>query len=417
MRGGLKLPAHKERATSSPIMRATVPAQLFVSLSKSAQLLVKHGDQVLLGQTLARDNNLAILAPASGTIKAIAADKNCVVIDNDGRETLHASIQPIDLASITPIALRERIELAGIAGLGGAAFPTGTKVRAAHERAVSLLLLNAAECEPFISCDEVLLREQADDVLLGTQALMHASGATQAVIAIENDKALAIAALHNALSQLANTSIRMRLVDRFYPTGGERQLIKLVTGNEVPSGKIPPDMGVLCQNVGTAVAVAKLVRYGMPLIERVVTVTGRGVNQSKNLVARFGTPIASLIRDCGDYVGRIDRLILGGPMMGVALDSDGHSVNATINCIIAASGDDLAPRGVEMPCIRCGECAHVCPAYLLPQQLLRFSHQHDRAALLELGLNDCIECGCCDYVCPSQIPLAATFIAAKKLQT
>jgi Na+-translocating ferredoxin:NAD+ oxidoreductase subunit C len=417
MRGGVKLSAHKARATSLPIARATVPAQLFISLSSNAQLLVKHGDQITIGQPLAQDNDLAILASASGTIKAVRTNKQCVVIDNDGRETLHSSIQPIDLSALSPIALRERIELAGMAGLGGAAFPTGTKIRAANERTVSLLIVNAAECEPFIRCDEVLVREQAADVLLGTQALMHACGATQAVIAIENDKSQAITALDNALSQLANPSIRIHLVDRFYPAGGERQLIRLVTGNEVPSGKIPPDMGVLCQNVGTAVAVAKLVRDGMPLIERVVTVTGNGVNQSKNLLARFGTPIASLIRDCGDYVGRVDRLILGGPMMGVALDSDEHTVNATTNCVIAASGDDLSPRGIEMPCIRCGECAHVCPAYLLPQQLLRFSKQNDRAALLELGLNDCIECGCCDYVCPSQIPLAATFVAAKQTQT
>jgi electron transport complex protein RnfC len=259
----------------------------------------------------------------------------------------------------------------------------------------------------------MLMRERADDVMLGTRALIHATGALEAVIAIELDQPLAIAAIAKSLSALEDSNIRLQALPTFYPTGGERQLVKLIADKEVPTGKIPPEIGALCQNVGTAAAIGHLVKTGQPLIERVVTITGSGVKQPRVLLARFGTPIASLISDCGGYAGQIERLIMGGPMMGVALDSDDTQVSAATNCIIAATAQDLKSRGPEMPCIRCGDCAQACPAGLLPQQLLRYARLHDREALVELGLDDCIECGCCDYVCPSQIPLTSQFVAAK----
>jgi len=309
--------------------------------------------------------------------------------------------------------LRTRIAAAGIEGLGGAAFATGVKLDLAAARGAELLVVNGAECEPFIACDDALMRTHAGDIVLGTQALLYASGAQRAIIAIESDMQVAIDAVGQALATINDERLSVRVIDTYYPAGGERQLIELLTQQQVPSGGLPQDIGVTCQNVGTAAAIAHLITSGRPLIERIVTVTGGGVVSATNLVARIGTPITSLISDCGGYTGHIERLIMGGSMMGVALQSDDEPVTAATNCIIAATSDDLVARGPEMPCIRCGECAQVCPASLLPQQLLRYARLSDRAALAELGLADCIECGCCDYVCPSHIPLTSNFVAAK----
>jgi electron transport complex protein RnfC len=383
--------------------------------SINAQMLVSRGAHILLGQPLARGASAVVHASISGTVSDISANSALTItLENDGRDEHHSSVQPLtDYRSFSANELRERIAAAGITGLGGAAFFTAIKLHAAAQHAAPTLIINGAECEPYITCDDMLMREHADDVMLGTQVLMRATGASEAVIAIELDQPQAIAAIAKAISFLGDSSIRLQTLTTFYPTGGERQLVKLVTGKEVPSGKIPPDAGVLCQNVGTAAAVGRLIRIGQPLIERVVTICGSGVKQPRVLRARFGTPIESLIHDCGGYVGQVERLIMGGPMMGVALDSDATPVSAATNCIIAATAQDLKPRGIEMPCIRCGDCAHVCPAGLLPQQLLRYTRLQDRAALTELGLGDCIECGCCDYVCPSQIPLTSHFVLAK----
>jgi len=297
--------------------------------------------------------------------------------------------------------------------LGGAAFATNVKLDVAVQREVELLIINGAECEPFIACDAALIREHANDVVLGAKQLPHATQANRAIIDIESDQAHAISAITQALADAHDARLTLQVIDTFYPAGGERQLIATLTKKEVPKNKLPQDIGILCQNVGTAATVARLVSTGEPLIERIVTITGSGVNAAKNLVARIGTPIASLIVDCGGYVGDVERLIMGGSMMGLALSSDDEPVTAATNCVIAATADDLVKRGPEMPCIRCGECAHACPASLLPQQLLRYSRLNDRAALAELGLRDCIECGCCDYVCPSHIPLTSIFVAAK----
>lgn len=337
-----------------------------------------------------------------------------IVVDNDHSDQRHATVRPIpNFNSVSPEELRARIDSAGIVGLGGAAFATGVKVRLASERRAELLIINGAECEPFIACDDALMRERAADVVLGAQALLRASEAARAIIAIESDQESAIAAMRQALASANDARIDLHAIDTYYPAGGERQLVRLLAGKEVPTGKLPQDIGVLCQNVGTAAAVARLVTSGEPLIERIVTVTGSGVNTARNLIARLGTPIASLIADCGGYAGHVQRLIMGGSMMGVALPSDDIPVDAATNCVIAATAQDLTARGPEMPCIRCGDCATACPASLLPQQLLRYARLNDRAALAELGLRDCIECGCCDYVCPSHIPLTSHFVAAK----
>lgn len=429
---GLRLEAHKERSTAQPITAATVPQQLVLALNQQAGAantpVVKVGDAVLLGQPIARPSSAHgawLHSPVSGVVVAIEPRpvppaqpddqqtvSQCIVIDNDGRDQ-RCDFQAVDYQQLSPEELREHIAQGGIVGLGGAVFPTARKLASLANNSGTYLLVNGAECEPYISCDDMLMREHAADVVLGARILQRACGAEHCIIAVEDEMRDAIAAMNNALRATGDGQIHLAIVPTVYPAGGERQLINTVCGIEVPSGKLPTDVGVLCQNVGTAAATARWLRDGEPLISRIVTITGDGVLQPRNLRARIGTPLSTLIADCGGYSERQHKLIMGGSMMGLELAGDDLPLIKAGNCVLAASLLDLTPRGVEMPCIRCGNCSDVCPAHLLPQQLHWYVQPPDPAALDRHGLLDCIECGCCDYVCPSQIPLTSRFRAAK----
>jgi Na+-translocating ferredoxin:NAD+ oxidoreductase subunit C len=430
VRGGLRLDAHKERSTAQPLTVAA-PAEIFIlpldqHAGAPAKPCVQAGDRVLLGQPIAEPSGTIsawLHSPASGVVAAIeprpaphhaGAPSLSIVIENDGREERHVPRTPTPgFEQLSPEELREHIALGGVVGLGGAVFPTETKLTACAADGEARVLLNGAECEPYISCDDMLMRERAQDVVLGGVVLLHAVEAKSCIIAIEDDVPQAAEALRKALAERRDERIQLVVVPRVYPAGGQRQLIATVFGVEVPFDGLPTDIGILCQNVGTAAAIAQWVRDGRPLINRVVTVTGDGVHHPANLDARLGTPIANLIAECGGYTQRATRLIMGGSMMGKALPHDELPVIKATNCVIAASALDLQPRSGEMPCIRCGACSEVCPAILLPQQLHWYVQARDLAALDTHGLMDCIECGCCDYVCPSQIPLAERFRETK----
>ncbi len=427
---GLSLASHKRQAMRRPIAAAAAPPLAVVALDQGdgriATPCIRAGDGVRVGSVLARAGDGAeadIHAPVAGQVREIAMLPTparsglglCIAIDNDGSDEPDPTNEPCpDYVGLPPDALIERIRRAGIVGLGGAAFPTAAKLDHGRERGIGHLVLNGAECEPWICCDDALMRERAPDIVLGAQVMMHATGAGRCTIAIEDDKPEAEVALRAGLALSGDARLAVAVLPALYPAGAERQLLTAVTGVEVPQRGWPSDVGLLCQNVGTAAAIAQFVRTGEPLIRRIVTVTGSGVAQPCNLDARIGTPLAALIEAGGGYAGVPQRLWYGGSMTGRALADDALPLTKSMNCIVAATGADLQAAGPELPCIRCGDCARVCPAGLLPQQLHRAVRSADEASLARFGLADCIECGCCDYVCPSAIPLAERFRLARQ---
>lgn len=427
LRSGLNLDGHKERSTAQAIGQASAPAIATILLRQHdgvATPRVKVGESVSAGQPIAdaqRENGVMLHAPISGTIVAMEARRSpqrpeapclSIVIENDGKSRRFEHPAVPAFQSLDPLELCRVLNQGGIVGLGGAAFPTATKILSSRGSPDIHLLLNGAECEPWISCDDMLMRERASDVVLGASILRHATSAKRCTIAVETDMPEAHAALLAAL-KAHGEDMELIAVPSVYPAGGERQLIATATGREVPSGGLPTDIGALCQNVGTAAAVARWIRDGEPLISRIITVTGSAIRNAGNLEVSLGTPLAQLIADCGGYVTEAAHLIMGGSMMGIALPDDDFPTVKAANCIIAATALDLQPRAAEMPCIRCGNCSEACPAALLPQELHRHALAANLPALERFGLMDCIECGCCDNVCPSQIPLTHRFIAAK----
>ena len=428
LHGGLRLESHKAQATREPIQRMPLPAQLILPITQHvgdpSQPIVAIGERVLKGQLIAEAGgtlSAPVHAPSSGTVVAIepwpvsrryGANAPCIVIECDGEDR---AVEPAAALPAyhtqAPEALRARILQGGIVGLGGAVFPTAQKLMQAASCDLRYLILNGVECEPYISCDDALMREHAREVLVGAQILMHALQLEICYVVVESDKPLALQRLGEQLAALADPRIVLKQVPTIYPSGGEDQLVQLVTNLEVPSGGLPSDVGCLVQNVGTARAIHDWIVHHQPLLSRITTVTGDGVARPTNVEARIGTLVADIIAFAGGYTERASQLIIGGPMTGKSVSTDRIPLVKASNCILVLSA---APSiGAERPCIRCGDCADVCPIQLLPQQLFWYSCADDEKKLRLHGLTDCIECGCCDLVCPSHIPLTAEFRVAK----
>lgn len=414
-------------STASPIVQAKLPGRLVIPvqqhIGEPGQLQVKTGDKVLKGQVIAQSSSYVsapIHAPSSGSIVDIdeypcphpsGLSALCVVLETDG-EDKWTELESIKYPnSKSPSELRQIVRKAGVVGLGGATFPTAVKVNPGPDAHIDTLIINGAECEPYISCDDMLMREYAGELISGCELIQYMVSSNHCLIAIEDNKPEALAALQTIIKDRALHTIEVIAIPTLYPTGGEKQLIKVLTHKEVPSDGFPSDIGVLVQNVGTAVAVHKAIHLGEPLISRIVTVTGEGINQPQNMQVLIGTPISELTEQSGGYHKDASKLIMGGPMMGFTLQTDELPVTKACNCILVENTPIDTPE--TMPCIRCGACATVCPAQLLPQQLYWHASSKNFDLVQDYHLFDCIECGCCNHVCPSQIPLVQYYRFAK----
>ncbi len=424
--GGIKPDSHKKESAHGTIAPVPLPPLLTVPLRQNAGLasrpVVAAGDKVLKGQVIAEPGgaiSVAIHAPTSGTVREIGMHPvphpsgltaPCVVIEADG-EDRWIERTPVDPYALPADALRARLRDAGIVGLGGAVFPSFVKTQTGGGQRIETLILNGAECEPYITCDDMLMRHRADGILDGAAILAHVTGAARIVVGIEDNKPEAIAAMTAAAAHRGGVPIEVVAVPTRYPAGGEKQLIRVLTGIEVPFGRLPPDYGVQCFNVGTAYAAARALLHGEPMVSRLVTVTGN-VERPGNFEVLLGTPIRALL-DLAVPKADTDRFLMGGPMMGFALPTVDAPVVKATNCILAGSEALFPPPGPEMPCIRCGACARACPMDLQPFELYWYSRAKILGKAQEYHLFDCIECGCCAYVCPSRIPLVDYFRFAK----
>ncbi|WXL24376.1 electron transport complex subunit RsxC [Ectopseudomonas mendocina] len=424
--GGIHPEERKELSNRMPIQPAPQAKRLTLPLNQHigapAEPVVAVGERVLKGQQIARANGFvsaALHAPTSGTVSFIGPQPyphasgmltSAIVIDADGLDEWTELSPCPDYRALEPAELLERIRQAGISGMGGAGFPTAVKLNARPTQKIHTLIINGTECEPYITADDVLMRERAAELLSGVDILAHLIQPEQVLIGIEDNKPEAISAIRAAMGE---RSYAIKVFPTKYPSGGEKQLIQILTGVEVPSGGLPADIGMLCQNVGTCVAVHDAVIHGKPLISRITTLTGEALERPMNVEVLLGTPVSELLQFAGLNENKLNRLIMGGPMMGFTLTDTRVPVIKTTNCLLASTAEELPPPPPAMPCIRCGECAEACPASLLPQQLHFFAIGQEHEQLKAHNLFDCIECGACAYVCPSSIPLVQYYRVAK----
>ncbi|MCS6190627.1 electron transport complex subunit RsxC [Shewanella baltica] len=425
--GGIHPPEVKFLSNATPIGQLPLASTYLVpvpQVGENCTLAVKVGDSVLKGTPLTQGTSiwhLPVHAPTSGTIVAIeprasnhasALPVNTCVIAADGKDTWCELVQN-QLDDLSHQQIVDKVRSAGIAGMGGAAFPTHIKLNPVSE--IDLVIINGVECEPYISADDRLMREYSQDILAGIGIIHRLLTPKRIVIAIEDNKPEAAKAMQTAVSQcgLPAGSIRVTVIPTKYPSGGEKQLIQIITGREVPSGAIPAKLGIVVHNVGTAYAIHQAVTQGKPLVERVVTVTGKNVGKPGNYWLPIGTPVDHVLTATEFTPEPDQKVIIGGPMMGHALANIQVPILKGTNCILVPSSQEIGSTPEEKACIRCGECATACPALLLPQQLFWHAkaEEYDKAA--SYNLKDCIECGCCSYVCPSDIPLVEYYRIAK----
>lgn len=425
--GGIHPPAHKTRSTGAPVAPASLPPQLFVSLAqhagKPAKPVVAPGDKILKGQLVAVADgvfSLPVHAPSSGVISTIdnfpqahpsGLAAPCIVIDTDGADRWTPLTPLPHWQDLGKAELLDRIRDAGVAGLGGAGFPTAVKLNPRSTLPIDTLIINGAECEPYITADDMLMRERAAEVIAGTLLVAHLlNEPARLVIGVEDNKPEAISALRKAAE---GSQVEVAVFPTRYPSGGARQLTWILTGREIPHGHHSAEAGVICLNVATVAAAWRAVTLGEPLISRIVTLAGDALREERNLEVLIGTPIHFLLEQQGLQPGALSRLVVGGPMMGFTLTNTEAPVIKTTNCLIAAGRKELPLPPPAQACIRCGYCADACPAGLLPQQLYWYARAGDQDRLKSHHLFDCIECGACSWVCPSSIPLVQYYRAAK----
>ncbi len=424
-KGGVKPPTNKTQSVTLPIAVAPLPSRLVVPLHQSIggtpRPVVQAGDKVLKGQLIGEADgwiSAAVHAPTSGTVREVAMhvqphpsglDALCVVIEPDGKDEW-ITREPLDYASLKPEEVRERLQQSGVVGLGGAVFPTHGKLTPAKTVPMDELVINGAECEPFITCDDLLMRERAEEVVRGIGIFRDLLQPKKVLIGIEDNKPEAATAMRAAVDAL-NEPFLVVPVPTLYPAGGAKQLIRVLTGKEVPASKRSTDLGVQCFNVATAYTAWRAIAHGEPVVSRLVTITGN-VHEPRNYEVLIGTPMDELLKLAHPHPDT-DGIIMGGPMMGFLVPDMQVPVVKATNCLIAHDDRLFPPKPPEMPCIRCGSCAEACPHELQPFEMYWFSRARNFGKTQEYHIFDCIECGCCSFVCPSRIPLVQYFRFAK----
>ncbi|WP_234086248.1 electron transport complex subunit RsxC [Azonexus sp. R2A61] len=424
-KGGVKPPTNKTQSVTLPIAAAPLPSRLIVPLHQSIggtpRPVVQAGDKVRKGQLIGEADgwiSAAVHAPTSGTVLAVAMqpqphpsglDALSVVIEPDGRDEW-IDRQPFDYANATPDDTRRYLQQSGVVGLGGAVFPTHGKLTASRSVAMDELIINGAECEPYITCDDLLMRERAADIVRGIGIFRDLLQPKRVLIGIEDNKPEAAAAMRAAVAELGE-NFEVVSVPTRYPAGGAKQLIRVLTGKEVPAAKRSTDLGVQCFNVATAYTAWRAIAYGEPVVSRIVTVTGN-VHAPRNYEALIGTPMDELLALAQPHPDT-DGTVMGGPMMGFLVPTPDVPVVKATNCLIAHADRLFPPKAPEMPCIRCGACADACPHELQPFELYWHARAKNFGKTQQYHIFDCIECGCCSFVCPSRIPLVQYFRFAK----
>ncbi|MBC7230428.1 MAG: electron transport complex subunit RsxC [Actinobacteria bacterium] len=413
--GGIHPPYNKELAKDEATKPCPVPAEVYIPLSQHIGApnvpLVSAGDRVELGQRIGATDafvSAPVHSSVAGTVKEIAevagftgARVKCVVITPDAEQPEFSRQPGKDLDAYSDEEIRAIAREAGLVGMGGAAFPTHVKLTPPKDKPVDTVIINACECEPFLTCDHRLMLERPSDLVAGLKLLMKAVGAKDGVIGIEANKMDAVEEMRKAAAGV--DGVKVDILDVKYPEGAEKMLIFALTGRKVPPGKLPSEVGCLVQNVGTAIALYEAAAWGKPLYERVVTVSGDGITKPGNLLVRIGTPIQSLIDACGGVKGDTAKIIMGGPMTGWAQPGAGAPVVKGTSGVLLFTAD-MVDVGEEHECVRCGKCVDVCPMFLQPNFIVQAvkREEWDRAEMW--GALDCFECGCCSFTCPAYIP-------------
>ncbi len=425
VRGGVHPHGHKDRSAALHILKPDLPEKLYLPLRQHAGAeavpVVKVGDKVLKGQLIAvapSEISAPVHASSSGTVveigEIIAAHPSgltttAIVIETDGEDRWVELDILEDPYKEEPMTLADRVAGAGIVGMGGAIFPASVKLKQGAKHEIKTLLVNGSECEPYLTCDDRLMREKAEEIIEGARLIRHILRAYRVIIAIEDNKPEAIAAMQAASE--AYGMVEVEVVPSRYPMGSAKQLIQHIVGREVPAGGRSTSVGVLVHNVGTVYAIYEALTFGKPLISRVVTVAGACVTRPRNVEALNGTPVEHLLQACG-LDSEPAKLVLGGPMMGIPLPSKTVPTIKGATGLLALAKKEI-PREQASPCIRCGSCVDACPMGLLPLDMAARSKVDDLDGAAEFGLSDCILCGSCAYVCPSHIPLVQFFNFAK----
>ena len=425
LRGGVHPEGHKALSALHVIRELPLPKHLYLSLQQHigapAAPVVQVGDRVLKGQVIATAQgnvSAAIHAPTSGTITALGdwvsphpsgLTAPTMTLASDGKEQWIETPTVADPFALAPADIAARVGAAGIVGLGGATFPAALKLNLSRNSGVQTLIMNGGECEPYLTCDNLIMRERADQIIEGIRLIALAVEAKTVLVGIEDNKPDAIAAMQQAAK---GTSVKVVSMPSMYPMGSEKQIIQVLTGNEIPAGGRPADIGVLVHNVATAYAVQQAIRFGRPLISRIMTVSGGALNQPCNVEALIGTPVQELIDFAGGYRLPATRLVLGGPMMGQQFTNTQVPVLKGTSGVLALTASEVGQADAS-PCIRCATCVRACPVGLLPLEMAAHIRVSDLTGAVELGLRDCIACGSCSYVCPAHIPLVHYFNYAK----